>query len=173
MLLARLEEPRLLEACALGPLLAPLNGLPDEEERLAEGLDLDCEALGDGLGRLALGDVVGRLAEGVPVEGRALAVPVEGRVPEVPVEGRAPAAPVEGPAPPELQPRASALRAEVEAVGEPLLAIRLWSGCHFVWPLVDDGRAPVALVWPAVVFRLTLTFWLTLTFRLTSMSTSP
>ena len=141
MLLARLEEPRLLEACALGPLLAPLNGLPDEEERLAEGLDLDCEALGDGLGRLALGDVVGRLAEGVPVEGRALAVPVEGRVPEVPVEGRAPAAPVEGRAPTlpveglapaEPQPRASGLRAEFAAAGEPLLLSRFWSGCHFV-----------------------------------------
>ena len=139
--LLRLEAPRLLELRALAPLLAPLNALPDEEGRLAEGLDLDCEALGDGLGRLALGDAVGRLADGVPVEGRAAALPVEGRAPAVPVEGRAPAVaggrtgaptlPVEGPAPPEPQPRASAAAGRVAALGEPLLLSRLWSGCHF------------------------------------------
>jgi len=115
----------------------PPNALPDEEGPLAEGLDLGCETLGDGLGRLTLGDAVGRLAEGVPVEGRAPAVPVEGRAPTLPVEGLAP---------PEPHPRASVLRAELAAVGEPLLLSRLWSGCHFFCAVVDDGLAPVALV---------------------------
>ena len=84
---------------------------------------------------------------GMPVEGRTPAVPVEGRAAAVPVEGRAPTLPVEGPAPPEPQPRASVLRAEAEAPGDPLLLSRLWSGCHFFCPLVDDGLAPAALVW--------------------------
>jgi hypothetical protein len=170
---------------ALEPLLTPLNALPDEEGRLTEGLDLGCEALGDGLGRLTLGDAVGRLADGVPVAGRAPTLPVEGRVPVVPVEGRAPAVPaegraptlpVEGPAPPELQPRASELRAVFAALGEPLLLSRLWSGCHFVCALVDDARAPEALVDRALLtlaFRLALALRLTLTFWLTLMSTSP
>ena len=67
----RLEDPRLLASRVPAPLLAPPKALPDEADRLAEGLALDCEALGDGLGRLALGDAVGLLAEGVPVVGRA------------------------------------------------------------------------------------------------------
>ena len=70
-LLERLEEPRLLESPALAPLPDLLNALLDGEERLAEELALGCEALGEGLGRLALGDAVGLLAEGVPVVGRA------------------------------------------------------------------------------------------------------
>jgi len=52
--LLRLEEPRLLAALALAPLLAPLNALPEEE-----GLALACEALGDGLERLAPAEAVG------------------------------------------------------------------------------------------------------------------
>jgi len=95
-------------------LLAPLNALPDEEARLPEGVVLDCEALGDGLGRLALAEGAGRDCEGAPVEGRA---------PALPVEGRAPAVAVEGPVPPELQPRACLLL--VEAEGVPLLLKRL------------------------------------------------
>jgi hypothetical protein len=66
----RLDEPRLLSARALEPPLAPPNALPEEEERLPEGLDFDCEGL-------ALGDEL-RLADGVPVDGRALALAVEG-----------------------------------------------------------------------------------------------
>ena len=132
---------------------------------------MGCETLGDGLGRLTLGDAVGRLADGVPVEGRAAAppvegrvaaVPVEGRAPAVPVEGRAPALPVEGLAPPEPQPRASVLRAEFAAVGEPLLLSRLWSGCHLFCPLVAEERALLALL-----FRFTLLFWLKLLLTLT------
>ena len=163
----RLELPRLLAALALEPLLAPLNALPDEEPRLAEGLALACEGLGDGRERPALGAAVGRLAEGVPVEGRAAAVPVEGRAaavplegraPTVPVEGRAPTLPVEEPAPPDPQPRASALRAVLAAVGEPLLPRRLWSGCHLVWPLAEPAWPDRAVL--ALAFRLALTFWL-------------
>ena len=108
---------------------------------------------------------MGRLAEAVPVEGRAAAVPVEGRAALLPVEGvgrGAVAGCVEGPAPPEPQPRASVLRAEFAAVGEPLLLSRLWSGCHFC-PLVDVGRAPVPVL--MLVFRLT--------FLSMSTSTSP
>jgi hypothetical protein len=65
----RLEEPRLLAALVLAPLLAPPKALPDEEPRLAEEVD----ALGEALGRLvpavgpdrepdALGEALGRLA---------------------------------------------------------------------------------------------------------------
>ena len=151
--------PRLLAALALAPLLAPLKALPDEEARLAEGLALDGEALGEGLGRLALAEGAGREGEGVPVDGRA---------PAVPVEGRAPTPPVEGPVPPELQPRACWLLAEADAEEVPLLLSRLWSGCHFVCALDDDARAPVALE-----LRLTLEFRLTFLLTSTSISTSP
>ena len=142
--------PRLLAALALAPLLAPLNALPDEEARLAEGL-----ALGDALGRLGLAEGAGREGEGVPVEGRA---------PAVAVEGRAPVLPVKGPVPPELQPRACLLLAEADAVGVPLLLSRLWSGCHFFCPLVEDE---------VDLEVLTLAFRLTLTFLSMSISTSP
>ena len=91
----------------MGPLLAPLNALPDEEAGRPEGVALDCEALGDGLGRLAPAEGAGREGEGVPVEGRAAAVGVVGLVP------------------PELQPRACLLPAEVAAEGVPLLLRRL------------------------------------------------
>jgi hypothetical protein len=141
----------LLEARSLAPLLAPLNALPDEEGRLAEGLERDGEALGDELGRLAFGDAVDLLAGAAPVEGRAPALPVEGRAVAVPVEGRAPTLPVEGLAPPEPYPRASALR--VEALGDPLLFNRLWSGCHFCWPLevLAWERLP-ELIFPVFLF---------------------
>ena len=162
--------PRLLELRALAPLLMPPYALPEEDGRLDEEPARLGEALGEGdereaegAGRDAPVDAVGRLADGVPPEGRAAAVPVEGRAPAVPVEGRAPVLPVEGRVPPEPQPRASELRAEVAAVGEPLLARRLWSGCHFFWPPVDYARLP----WPPL--RLTFLF----TFLSTSMSTSP
>jgi len=109
---------------------------------------LDGAALGDGLGRLALAEGAGREAAAVPVDGRA------------------PTPPVEGPAPPELQPRACLLAAEADAEGVPLLLSRLWSGCHFFCPLVEDAVDRVLLT---LLFRLTLTFRSTLT----SMSTSP
>jgi hypothetical protein len=93
----------LLEALALAPLLAPPNALPDEAERLAEGLALDCEALGDAVDRFAPPPQVEVVPAPVPpVEGRVAAVPVEGRAEAVPVAGRAPALAVEGEAPPEL-----------------------------------------------------------------------
>ena len=122
---------------------------------------MDCEALGDGLARLALAEGEGREAEAEPVDGRA---------PAVPVEGRALAPPLEGPAPPEPQPRACLLATEVE--GLPLLLNRLWSGCHFC-------GAPVALVRFALVEREVLTLalrlklLLTFTFLSMSMFTSP
>jgi hypothetical protein len=81
----RLDEPRLLSAFALEPLLAPPKALPEDEERLAEELGFACE-------ELALGDVGGRLADEVPPDGRAPALAVG---PPAPVEGRAPALPVE------------------------------------------------------------------------------
>ena len=121
----RLEAPRLLEARAPPPLLAPPNALPDEAGRLVGGLDLGCAALGAGLGRLTLGEAAGRLAEGVPVEGRAPAVPVEGPAAVVPAEGHAAALPVEGPAPPEPQPRACAEFALAVVPAAPDLLIRL------------------------------------------------
>ena len=49
----------------------PLNALPDEEGRLADGLGLDWAVLLDGAGRLAVGVVLGRLLAVVPAEGRA------------------------------------------------------------------------------------------------------
>jgi hypothetical protein len=124
---------------------------------------LDCETLGDGLGRLAPGEGEGREAEAEPVDGRA---------PAVPAEGRALAPPLEGPAPPEPQPRACLLAADVE--GLPLLLNRLWSGCHFCWALVVLVR--FALEEPEVLtlaLRLTLTLLFTLTFRFTLTFTSP
>lgn len=166
--------PRLLALRALAPLLAPLNALPPPpppEDRLTDGDadGADREALGDGLGRLTLGDALGRLADGVPVEGRppapvdgrAAAVPAEGLAAAVPAEGRAPEFPVEGraPAPPAPQPRASVLRAEVAALGEPLLLRRLWSGCHFFCPAV----APEPRFELTLVFRLKLLLTLTFT----------
>src|SRR6185503_12112800 len=97
---------------------------------------------------------------------RAAPAPVEGREPTLPVEadGRVPAVGwVEARAPPELQPRASAVRAEAAALGAPLERTRLWSGCHFF----------CVPAWAALARVLTLALRLTLTFLLTSMSTSP
>src|SRR6185295_15606965 len=130
----------LLALRALAPPPAPPYALPEEEEREAEGLGRDAPV--DALGRLADGVPVDGRVPAAPVEGRAPAAPVDGRAPAAPVEGRAPLVPVEGRAPPEPQPRASALRAEAAAVGEPLLPRRLWSGCHFFWVPVDDGLVP-------------------------------
>ena len=73
----RLAEPRLLSAFALEPPLAPPNALPEEEERLAEGLAFACEEPGFACEELALDDGLGRLAE-EPVDGRAPALPEEG-----------------------------------------------------------------------------------------------
>jgi hypothetical protein len=160
-LLERLEAPRLLASLARAPLLAPLNALPDEEARLAEGLAWDRDALEDGLGRLALAEGEGREAEAVPVDGRA---------PALPVEGRALAVALEGPAPPELQPRACWLLADAEGV--PLLLSRLWSGCHFCGAPEEDALAPVALA-EADLEVLTLAFLLTFTLLLTLTFTSP
>ena len=75
----RLEEPRLLSAFALEPLLAPPNAPPEEEERLGEGLAFACE-------ELALGDVLGRLADEAVLGDRLALVPVDGRAPTLPVE---------------------------------------------------------------------------------------
>jgi hypothetical protein len=84
------------------------------------------------LGRLILGDAVGRLTVGVLVADRVAGVAWE------------------------LQPRASRLRAEARASGEPLVRNRLWSGCHFC-----AGRLTLLIV-----------LWLMFTLRLMSMSTS-
>ena len=146
-LLKRLEEPRLLAEPPREPLLAPLKALPDEEPRLAEGLALDCEALG----RLAPAEAAEREDEGVPVDGRAAAPPDE------------------RPAPPESQPRACLLAADVDGV--PLLLSRLWSGCHFCLVPDEEARAPELLTL-ALRLTLLLTLLLTLTFRLTFTFTS-
>ena len=65
-----------------------------------------------------------RLRE-IAVDGRALALVEVGRALALAVEGRAPALAADGLAPPEPHPRASPLRAEAAAVGEPLLLRRL------------------------------------------------
>ncbi len=173
----RLEAPRLLLALAPAPLFTSPKAPPDEGFPPAEGLGRAGEALGEGLGeelgRLALaGAAAGRLAAaGVLAEGRAADPPVEGRALDAPAEVRPPTLVAEGPVPPELQPRASRLRAELAVLGEPLLPRRLWSGCHFCCP---PACVPLRLAL-ALTFRLALTLALrlTLTFRLTSMSTSP
>jgi len=103
-------------------LLVPLNALPDEDERLAEGLALDWNVLVGAAERLAVGDAAGRLPPAVPVEGRAPAF-----------------AP---PAWPEPQPRASRVLAEPPA---PLVRIRFWSGCHFCAGCWLGLAPPVAL----------------------------
>ena len=91
--------PRLLKLRADEPLLTPLNALPDEGERLADGLRGDWGLLVDGAERLTVGDAAGRLPAAGPVEGRAPTLPVEGWAVTLPVEGRAPTAPVDGPVP--------------------------------------------------------------------------
>ena len=165
----------------------PLYALPDEVERLAEGLALDWDVLVGAAGRLAVGDAVGRLPPAVPVEGRAPTLPVEGFAPTFPVDGRAPALPVEGmpvegrapalpvegmpvegrapafapPPCPEPQPRAS--RVLAEAPPAPLVPSRFWSGCHFCagcWL----GRLPLPDTFPEL-FTLALRELFTLTFR--------
>ena len=156
----------------------PPNALP-EDDRLGEALgEADGrEPEAEGVGRDAPVEGAGRLAEGVPVEGRAptapvegrpAAVPVEGRPAAVPVDGRALLLPVEGRAPVEPQPRAAVPRADAEALGEPLLLNRLWSGCHFFWPDAVDRAVVLALV-----FLLPSRLTLRLTFLSMSMSTSP
>jgi hypothetical protein len=97
--LLRLEEPRLLSALALEPLLEPPKAPPEEEALgfACEDPAFACEALalGDAVGRLALAEGAGREAESLPVDGRTPALPVEG-------EARfAALGCVDGPAPPE------------------------------------------------------------------------
>jgi hypothetical protein len=148
-------------------LLKPPKALPEAEGRLAEGAGRFAEAPGDALGRLAPWEVDGRLADGVPVDGRAPTLPGE-------AAGRA-AAPgwVKGRAPPELQPRASEVRAEAAAPEDPLVRSRLWSGCHFF--CVVDGRAPACVVRAVLPARsvFLLTFRFTFLSTSTSTSTSP
>ena len=125
----------MLKFRALPLFLTPPNALPREvagwAERLKAGLLAD---FGDALGRLMPGDAVGRLIAGVRVADRVAGVAWE------------------------LQPRASRLRAEAKAPGEPLVRNRLWSGCHFC----------------GVRLTLLIVLWLLLMFtlRLMSMSTS-
>ena len=50
-----------------------------------------------------------------------------------------------------------------EPLGEPLLAIRLWSGCHFCWPpAAPVWLAPVERELLALLFRFALLLLLTL-----------
>lgn len=104
---------------------------------------------------LAVGAVVEGLLPAVPVEGPFATVPVEGRFAAVPVAGReATFWPL-----PELQPRAS--RVLAEAVPEPLVRIRFWSGFHCCDTLAFTFRELFTFT-----FRLTLLMLFTFTFTL-------